>query len=77
MKKICITGANGFIGKNLCESLKAPNNHIRGFVRAMDLNNNSSETEHISVEDISSKTNLDLCLIPVPKLLTPNPNIIK
>jgi nucleoside-diphosphate-sugar epimerase len=57
MKKICITGANGFIGKNLCESLKAPNNHIRGFVRTMDLDNNSSETEHISVGDISSKTN--------------------
>ena len=57
MKKICITGANGFIGKALCKSLKASNNHIRGFVRAMDLNNNSSETEQISVGDISSKTN--------------------
>ena len=57
MKKICITGANGFIGKALCKSLKAPDNHIRGFVRAMDSDNNSSETEHISVGDISSKTN--------------------
>jgi nucleoside-diphosphate-sugar epimerase len=57
MKKICITGANGFIGKTLCKSLKAPDNHIRGFVRAMDLDNNSSETEYISVGDISSKTN--------------------
>ena len=57
MKKICITGANGFIGKTLYKSLKAPDNHIRGFVRAMDLDNNSLETEHISVGDISSKTN--------------------
>ena len=57
MKKICITGANGFIGKTLCKSLKAPDNHIRGFVRAMDLYNNSSETEYISVGDIGSKTN--------------------
>ena len=57
MKKICITGANGFIGKTLCKSLKAPDNHIRGFVRAMVSDNNSSETEHISVGDISSKTN--------------------
>jgi len=57
MKKICITGANGFIGNTLCKSLKAPDNHIQGFVRVMDLDNNSSETEHISVGDISSKTN--------------------
>jgi len=57
MKKICITGANGFIGKTLYKSLKAPDNHIRGLVRAIDLDNNSSETEHISVGDINSKTN--------------------
>lgn len=56
MKKICITGANGFIGRTLCKSLKALDNHIRGFVRVMDLDNNSSEIEHISVGDISSKT---------------------
>ena len=57
MKKICITGANGFIGKTLYKSLKAPDNHIRGFVRDMDLDNNFSETEHISTGNISSKTN--------------------
>ena len=57
MKRICITGANGFIGNALCKSLKSSNNHIRGFVRFMDLDNNSSETEYISVGDISSKTN--------------------
>ena len=57
MKRICITGANGFIGNTLCNSLKFSNNHIRGFVRFMDLDNNSSETEYISVGDISSKTN--------------------
>ena len=57
MKRICITGANGFIGNTLCKSLKSSNNHIRGFVRFMDLDNNSSETEYISVGDISSKTN--------------------
>ena len=57
MKRICITGANGFIGNALCKSLKSPNNHIRGFVRVIDLDNNYSETERISVGDISSKTN--------------------
>ena len=57
MKKICITGANGFIGRNLCKSLKASDNHIRGFLRNMDIYNNSSEIEYISVGDISSKTN--------------------
>ena len=57
MKKICITGANVWRGKSLGKSVKASNNHIRGFVRAMDLYNNSSETEYISVGDIGSKTN--------------------
>ena len=57
MKRICITGANGFIGNSLYKSLKSTNNHIRGFVRVVDLDNNSSVTEHISVGDISSKTN--------------------
>jgi len=57
MKKICITGANGFIGKTLCKSLNAPDNHIRGFVRTMDLDYNSLENEHIPVGDINLKTN--------------------
>ena len=57
MKKICITGANGFIGATLCKSLKLYYNHIRGFVRARDVDNKSAETKYISVGDISSKTN--------------------
>ena len=57
MKKICITGAKGFIGTALCKSLIAPGNRIRGFVRAIDRDDNSSEIEYVSVGDITLKTN--------------------
>jgi len=57
MKKICITGANGFIGKSLCKALNSSGNFIRGFVRNSDLNKNFSEIEYIAVGDISSKIN--------------------
>ena len=57
MKRICVTGANGFIGKALCKSLKISDNHIRGFIRAGDVDNNSTEIDYIFVGDIGSKTN--------------------
>jgi len=54
MKKICVTGANGFIGKALCEALILSGNSVRGFVRHLNQNVNSGSIEHISVGDISS-----------------------
>ena len=57
MKKICITGANGFIGKSICKALSASGNYIRGFVRTIDLENVSSEIEHVPIGDISLKIN--------------------
>ena len=56
MKKICVTGANGFIGKALCEALILSGNSVRGFVRHLDKNVNFGSIEHISVGDISSNT---------------------
>ena len=57
MKKICVTGANGFIGKNICKALILNGKSIRGFVRKIDPNMNSSEIDYILVGDISSKIN--------------------
>ena len=57
MKKICVTGAEGFIGMSLCKALSSLNKAIRGFVRTIDSNKNSSEIEYVPVGDISSKIN--------------------
>ena len=57
MKKICITGANGFIGRSLCKALGSSGNYIRGLVRNQNLNKDFSEIEYISVGDIGPKIN--------------------
>jgi len=57
MKKICVTGANGFIGKSLCKALSSSGRSIRGFVRTLDSNQNSTEIEHVSVGETSSEIN--------------------
>jgi nucleoside-diphosphate-sugar epimerase len=57
MKKICVTGAKGFIGTSLCKALISSDKSIRGFVRIIDSNNNSSEIKYVPVGDISSKIN--------------------
>lgn len=57
MKKICVTGANGFIGKSLCKALNSSGRSIRGFVRTLDSNQNSTEIEYVSVGETSSEIN--------------------
>lgn len=57
MKKICVTGAKGFIGMSLCKALCTLDRSIRGFVRNLDPNMNTSEIEYVSVGDISTKIN--------------------
>ena len=56
MKKICVTGANGFIGKALCKALNSSGKTVRGFVRTLDPHMKPSEIEYLSVGDISLKT---------------------
>ena len=34
--KVCITGANGFIGKSLCRALVKSDITIKGFVRSIN-----------------------------------------
>ena len=57
MKKICVTGANGFIGNSLCKALVSSGKSIRGFVRTFYPNMNFTLIEQIVVGDICSKTN--------------------
>ena len=57
MKRIGITGGNGFIGNYLCNSLKSSNRKIKGFVRNLNENMNCSEIEYISIGDLSSEIN--------------------
>src|SRR5210317_1663520 len=57
MKNICITGANGFIGKYLCNALISSNKSIRGFVRNLDSLTESSKIDYRVIKDISSKIN--------------------
>ena len=50
MEKICITGANGFIGKSLCKALNSSDKSIRGFIRTLDLNKNYTKIEYLVSE---------------------------
>ena len=57
MKKILVTGASGFIGQSLCETLSKSGRSVLGAVRSLNpilLNNN---IKYISVGDISFKQN--------------------
>lgn len=63
MKKICVTGAYGFIGKSICEFLADSNILVTGFVRHLNLSKNFSNIEYIQVGDIGLKTNLKRNLI--------------
>jgi nucleoside-diphosphate-sugar epimerase len=63
MKKICITGANGFVGKSLCKALISSNNSIKAFARRMDSSLNSLKVEYIQIGDISLDINLKEYLV--------------
>ena len=56
MKKICITGANGFIGKSICKSLKESDKYVRAFSRNKNLKISSNNIELVKIEDFF-KTN--------------------
>jgi nucleoside-diphosphate-sugar epimerase len=60
MNKIFVTGANGFIGKSLCNTLVFNNRFVCGAVRDVKTSSDqikSPNMEYVSVGDINSKTN--------------------
>ena len=54
MKKICVTGANGFIGQSICRYLTKLGIFVRGAVRSLNSNSNITNYECVSVGDISN-----------------------
>ena len=57
MKKICVTGANGFIGRSICKILADSNKTVRGFVRNLNPSLNLNNIEYVPVGDMSLKIN--------------------
>jgi nucleoside-diphosphate-sugar epimerase len=57
MKKICITGANGFIGKSLCKTFSKLNRSFVGIVRSENSLKNLNGIDTAFVGDINSNTN--------------------
>jgi nucleoside-diphosphate-sugar epimerase len=56
MKKILVTGVNGFIGKNIYKDLIKLNYFVRGAVRNLDTALINSDTKYISVGNIDVQT---------------------
>jgi len=63
MKKICIIGAYGFIGRSICKVLVNSNKTVKGLVRNLDLSKNYKRINYISVGDIGFKIKLKNSLI--------------
>ena len=61
MKKILITGASGFIGKSLCETLSKSGRSVLGAVRNLNSILLNSNIKYIPVGDISFKKNWKEC----------------
>ena len=57
MNKICITGASGFIGKNLCIALSSSNKSARALVRNINQAMNLPSIEYETVGDIRNDLN--------------------
>ncbi len=58
MNKICVTGADGFIGNALCKYLTDSNKSVRGFVRSLKPFINDDKIEYLKIGDLGSKINL-------------------
>ena len=57
MKKILVTGASGFIGQSLCETLSKSERSVLGAVRNLDSILINKNIKYISVGDIAFKKN--------------------
>ena len=53
MKKICVIGANGFIGKKLCQGLSRLDISVRAVVRSIILSSEIPNVEYINAGDIN------------------------
>ena len=58
MKNICVTGADGFIGKSLCKYLIESDRSVKGFVRTLTPSMSNDKIEYVKIGDLGSKINL-------------------
>ena len=57
MKKILVTGASGFIGKSVCQTLSLSGRAVRGIIRSINSFSKNTDIELVLIDDISKKTN--------------------
>ncbi len=57
MKKICITGANGYIGKSICRSLINSKFRVRAFVRSSEEIIKANNIEYVKIDSDFNKVN--------------------
>ena len=69
MKKILVTGASGFIGQSLCETLSKSERSVLGAVRNLDSILINKNIKYISVGDIAFKKNWKDLLVDVDGII--------
>ena len=62
IKKILVTGANGFIGQSICEALFKANRLFAGTIRSKGFKSSNDNIEYILVDDIGNSTNWKIAL---------------
>jgi nucleoside-diphosphate-sugar epimerase len=62
MKKILVTGANGFVGLNIYKHLIKLNYSVKGIIRNLDNTLINCDSKYISVGNIDAETNWDNAL---------------
>lgn len=62
MKKICITGANGYIGKSICRSLINSKFRVRAFVRSSEEIIKANNIEYVKIDSDFNKVNWEYFL---------------
>ena len=55
MKKILVTGASGFVGQSVCNTLSRSGRFVRGAVRSLNLISKNSDIEYVQVGDFCIK----------------------
>jgi len=63
MKKICVTGASGFIGQSLCKALSRSGYFVRGFVRNLNIYPKLKNLEYVKIGNIDLNTDWENSLL--------------
>ena len=61
MSKVLVTGANGFVGRHLCQLLRS-SYEVRAALRSQKLSNKLSDHEYVAIGEINTNTNWEAAL---------------